>query len=67
MKEIDARGLACPEPLMLLQKALRYEDAVIVHTDCAATYENLRAYTEKADYKFLYRPGDDCDVLTVEK
>ena len=42
MKEVDARGLSCPMPLMLTKKAL--EDApeeILVHSDSGTSKQNV--------------------------
>lgn len=44
MKEVDARGLSCPMPLMLTKKAL--EDApreILVHADNGTAKQNVVA------------------------
>ena len=49
MKEIDARGLACPQPVILTRKAmLAGEKQLIVRVDNAAAVENLKRLAEIA-------------------
>lgn len=43
MREIiDARGLACPQPVLLARKALEARERVVVMVDNAAAVENVR-------------------------
>lgn len=42
MKTIDARGLACPQPVLLTRKALQEVDEVTIIVDNLAATENLR-------------------------
>lgn len=42
MKEVDARGLSCPMPLMLTKKALEDDPAeVLVHADSGTAKQNV--------------------------
>jgi selenium metabolism protein YedF len=43
MEEIvDARGLACPQPVILAKKALEQHTRIVVYVDNAAAMENIR-------------------------
>lgn len=44
MKTIDARGLACPQPVLLTKKALEEGDEVTTLVDNVAATENLRRF-----------------------
>lgn len=47
MREIDASGLSCPEPVIMVKKAFsrsREESCIIV--DNIASYENVKRYLE---------------------
>lgn len=41
-KEIDARGLACPQPVILTKKALENHDDIVVTVDNEAARENVK-------------------------
>jgi tRNA 2-thiouridine synthesizing protein A len=42
VKEVDARGLSCPMPLMLTKKALEDDPAeVLVHADSGTAKQNV--------------------------
>jgi selenium metabolism protein YedF len=45
-KEIDARGKACPEPVVLTKKALDTHDEVVVTVNDRAAEENVRRLAE---------------------
>ncbi len=47
MKEIDARGLSCPQPVLLLAEAMRgSEQSFVVLVDDFAPLENVSRYAE---------------------
>jgi len=78
-KEIDARGLACPQPVILTKKALETEKEVIVFVDndiavenvkrlginmgCTVTVEQKDANTFRLD---LLKSSDACAVAVEE-
>lgn len=51
MKEIDARGLECPRPVILTKKALEETDEVSVLVDNLAARENVKRFGEQAGCK----------------
>lgn len=52
MKQIDARGLSCPEPVVMLQKAMAAkEDAYEVIVDNTASRENVTRYARHQGYE----------------
>lgn len=47
MKEVDARGLSCPEPVMMLAEALKGQDKeILLLVDDFAPLENCTRYAE---------------------
>jgi len=66
MKEIDARGLVCPEPV-LQTKAVVEEtniDAIKVIVDNEAAMENVCRFLEFNNYTTLTDRQEDCFVIT---
>ncbi len=66
MKEIDARGLACPAPVLHTRATLQQEraEAVRVLVDNPASQENVRRYLESEGFETrLDREGDDYVVV----
>ncbi len=52
MNTIDARGLSCPEPVILTRKALMTkENAYVVLVDNAASRENVTRYAQHQGYQ----------------
>lgn len=53
MKRIDARGLSCPQPVILTKKALEglNEDHLEVLTDDPVAKENILRFGQNAGYK----------------
>ncbi len=51
MREIDARGLSCPEPVLLVQNALKQDDTgAAISVDNMACVENIRRFAEARGY-----------------
>ncbi len=50
--KVDARGLSCPEPVILAKQAMRQEGAakIEVMVDSAASRENVRRSAEMAGW-----------------
>lgn len=49
---VDARGLACPEPVLLARKAIAESDEVTVIVDNETAVENIRRLATKAIFAF---------------
>lgn len=50
--KVDARGLSCPEPVLLLRRALESKpDYCEISVDNAAARENCMRYAKYAGYK----------------
>jgi len=66
MKEIDARGLACPAPVLQTKATLQEGDAgrVRVVVDNAASQQNVQRYLESQGYQAaLEQDGSDYIVI----
>lgn len=59
MKTIDARGLACPQPVLLTSKALLETDAVTTIVDNVAATENLRRFASSKGCEVQIRPENE--------
>ena len=67
MMKIDARGLSCPEPLLMLKNGLNknkeYEEVELV-LSCQNALENCTRYAEGQGYKVtLEKDGEDYKLL----
>lgn len=66
MKEIDARGLACPQPVILTRKAmLAGEKQLIVRVDNAAAVENLKRLADSQGYQAAVSGAEGDYALTL--
>jgi len=66
MKKIDARGLACPEPVLQTKAALQEEkiNSVRVVVDNAASQQNVQRFLESQGFQTgLEQNGDDYLVI----
>lgn len=51
MKNLDARGLSCPEPVVMLRKAMMSkEDAYTIIVDNITSRENVTRYAQHQGY-----------------
>ena len=52
MKTIDARGLSCPEPVIMIQKAMKSKEASYeILVDNNTSKENVTRYAEHQGYQ----------------
>ena len=66
MKEIDARGLACPQPVILTKKAIQAgEKALSVRVDNAAAVENLKRLADSQGYTAAVAGGEGGFTLAL--
>ena len=51
MTALDARGLSCPEPVIMIQKAMKTKEAAyVMMVDNHASKENVTRFAEKKGY-----------------
>ena len=69
MKQIDARGYACPMPVIMVQKEVKAAAPaglqVLVDDKCAV--ENVTRFGESQGYTVTWREVDDEFELTLKK
>ena len=66
-KVVDARGLSCPEPIILLSNTLKECDKFEIIVDNQAAYENIMRYVDQNKHKSSTNEnGTDYHIL-VEK
>ena len=69
MKQIDARGYACPMPVIMVQKEVKAaapaELQVLVDDKCAV--ENVTRFGESQGYSVTWREVEDEFELTLKK
>ena len=66
MKEIDARGLACPAPVLQTKAALQEEnpDIIRIVVDNAASQQNVQRFLESQGFQtVLEKAGEDYRVV----
>ena len=68
MKVIDARGLSCPEPVVLLRSAMESnEDAYQIIVDNHASRENATRYAQHQGYQVAVAENGGEWTLTFTK
>lgn len=65
---LDARGLSCPEPVVMIRRAMMSKDAeYIMVVDNPTAKENVTRYAEHQGYKVAVTEKDDEYTLTITK
>ena len=68
MKRIDARGLSCPQPVVLTQKVMQEgHDVLEVIVDNEVSKENILRLVKKSGMKSEIRKEGDDMVIIIEK
>jgi len=67
MKEIDACGMSCPQPLLMLKSALNTENSLILLVDSKNAMENCTDYAEKQNYNVSLETHQEIYRLRMEK
>lgn len=68
MTQIDARGLSCPQPVLLTQQALKENPAKVeVLVDNKTAQGNVSRFAAKAGYTVSTQEADGDYTLTLTK
>lgn len=67
MKKIDARGLACPKPVVKTKQALQKEDKLLVTVDNKVACDNVAKLAKKLNSKVTILEDGDDYKLTIKK
>lgn len=68
MKTLDARGLSCPEPVMMLRKAMTAkEDSYQITVDNTTAKENISRFAAHQGYNVNVTEKDGDYILDITK
>ena len=68
MKVVDARGLSCPEPVIMTKNALASKEAAYENlVDNVTAKENVTRFATNQGYKVTVKEKDEDFVLHVTK
>ena len=68
MAALDARGLSCPEPVIMIQKAMKTKEASYdMIIDNHASKENVTRFAEKAGYRVTLKENNGEYTLEMRK
>ena len=68
MKTIDARGLSCPEPVILISQAMKSgENAYEIIVDNRVSRENVTRFAEHQGYAVSVSEADGEFTLSIRK
>jgi len=66
-KTLDARGWACPKPVLETKKALQTESMLTVIVDNRAAKENVSRLADKAGHRFQVEQKEEDFYIHIEK
>jgi len=64
---IDARGRACPEPVLMTKKAMESYSCVKVLVDNVTARENIKRFAKNNGYKIDILENDEGILLTLSR
>lgn len=68
MKTVDARGLSCPEPVIMTKKALSSKDSLYeILVDNVTAKENVTRFATHQGYRVSVTEQDGDYLLTLTK
>ena len=68
MEELDARGLSCPEPVVMIRKAMiSKENAYQMVVDNVTAKENVTRYAQHQGYQVSVQEADGEYRLSITK
>lgn len=68
MKTLDARGLSCPEPVIMIRKAMMTKEAEYeITVDNVTSRENVTRYAEHQGYTVTVSEQDGEYTLSIRK
>lgn len=66
---IDARGLSCPQPVILIQREIKknapQQTAIVVDNEAAV--QNITRFASSCGYKISRQPDGEDTILTLTK
>src|SRR3989338_1513109 len=66
-KTVDARGLPCPQPIMLTMKALAEADEMVIIVDNAVAKENVTRFGKSQGYEVSFEKKEGGIYVTLKK
>ncbi len=67
-KVVDARGLSCPQPVLLARKAMEEgEFPIEVLVDTGTSRDNVSRVAQKAGYRVRVEEKEDGFIVRIEK
>lgn len=67
MKELDARGYSCPEPVLMTKNALKGGVPLKVLVDSMTPVQNITRFATNAGYKVTHKAVGEDFELTISK
>ncbi|MDD6231791.1 sulfurtransferase TusA family protein [Frisingicoccus sp.] len=68
MKVLDARGLSCPEPVIIMRKAMMSKDTEYeIVVDNVVSRENVTRFAEHQGYKVTVSENNGEYTLSIRK
>ncbi|NPV08064.1 MAG: sulfurtransferase-like selenium metabolism protein YedF [Anaerolineae bacterium] len=65
MQRVDARGLACPQPVVLARRAMQTGETVVITVDNITAAQNVSRMAQRAGWNVETEVSGDVYVITV--
>ena len=66
MTTLDACGISCPEPLIMLKNALKSEKELLLLVDSKMAFENCEGYAKKQGFAVVTERNDEVYKLRIK-
>ncbi|NLY77803.1 MAG: SirA family protein [Tissierellia bacterium] len=68
MEKIDARGMSCPQPVLMAKKAIeRSSDGIDILVDNNTAKNNVSRLLKNLGYKLEYKEEDESILISARK
>ena len=68
MEKIDARGMSCPQPVLMAKKAIeRSSDGIDILVDNNTAKKNVSRLLKNLGYKLEYKEEDESILISARK
>lgn len=67
MKTLDACGISCPEPVLMLKQALKTETELVLLVDSKNAFDNCKDFAEKQGFVTTSEKENDIYRIKVTK
>ena len=67
MTKVDARGYACPQPVLMTKKALAKDNEVDILVDNNTALQNIQRFASNNGAKFSFEKSGEDYIISLRK